>query len=365
MVSKTMQHTKTLLKGIDALLIFLWPVNVAAEEISNLPVYVNIHQDALDSYAEYFLSSDMSAERIEAARLSALMYLQAGRKALRAKQKMMDRFGGKGLLDLDLEQYDEKIAQFALSAPATENDSTDDKSSRVARLKELFRKVQRTSSVDIFDSLNNQEKRNLNIFLSNFSEAGLPYYNAYQKHTAANSLHLLCFMSMHYYFNIHDPAEYVNIELHGEKYLGTSLAGISDRLNRFFYGLNCTPEFVNAAYEVSGGLTLDGKYALRVLADGAQLNKFSQAKDLVENKDGTLKVQIDIYDWIGDDFLHYDSIHSWVYDPISTWSKANKANVIKTGTAVATLVRYKHRGKPSYQLVEYEILTQTQKNQKD
>ena len=70
----------------------------------------------------------MSAERIEAARLSALMYLQAGASP-RAKQKMMDRFGGKGLLDLDLEQYDEKIAQFALSAPATENDSTDDKSS--------------------------------------------------------------------------------------------------------------------------------------------------------------------------------------------------------------------------------------------
>ncbi|NLS45477.1 MAG: hypothetical protein GX969_07045, partial [Firmicutes bacterium] len=46
-------------------------------------------------------------------------------------------------LDLDLEQYDEKIAQFALSAPATENDSTDDKSSRVAELKKLFAEVKR------------------------------------------------------------------------------------------------------------------------------------------------------------------------------------------------------------------------------
>ncbi|NMB42070.1 MAG: hypothetical protein GX996_09065, partial [Firmicutes bacterium] len=302
----------------------------------------------------------------------ALMYLQAGRKALRAKQKMMDRFGGKGLLDLDLEEYDEKIAQFALSAPATENDSTDDKSSRVAELKKLFRKVQRTSSVDIFDSLNNQEKRNLNIFLSNFSEAGLPYYNAYQKHTAANSLHLMGFILRHYCFNIHGPAEYINKRLHGKEYLGIPLTNMSDRLNRFFYGLNCTPEFIDAAFHTeenseSCGLFSDGKYLLKEPASGAQINSFSQVTSLAENKDGTLDVQIDIYTFErrANDGLLHGEVPNWVYDPSTTWSESNKNDALKIETATATLVRYEHRGKPSYQLVEYEVLTQTQKNQKD
>lgn len=70
------------------------------------------------------------------------MYLQAGRKAVESKQKLMDQFGGKGLSDSKIELYNEQITQLVLSASATENDAIDDKSANTAGLLELFKTIE-------------------------------------------------------------------------------------------------------------------------------------------------------------------------------------------------------------------------------
>ncbi|HHW74888.1 MAG TPA: zinc-ribbon domain-containing protein [Firmicutes bacterium] len=212
---------------------------------------------------------------------------------------------------------------------------------------------------EIYAALSDQEIRSLNIFLSNFSEANFQRYDANQKYTASNSLPLINFVHMHYHFNLHD--QMVGVRKGGIQYTGVSLDKLSAKLNRFFYNLNSTPAFIESAVKTSScGYLSDGKHLLWEMADGAQINYFSQAVSLVEKKDGTLKTQIVIYQLerrMNDGLIHGEVPH-WVYQPCSGWSSTNKAGVTKVGAAAATLVRYEYLGKPSYQLVKYELLTQ-------
>lgn len=209
-----------------------------------------------------------------------------------------------------------------------------------------------------FAVLSDEEKRSLNIFLSNFSEANFQYYDANQIYTASNSLPLIEFVDMHYYFNLSD--QMVGRKIGGVQYAGVSLDKLSAKLNRFFYNLNCTPAFIESTVKACHcRYRSDGKYLLGEAAAGAQINEFSQAVSLLEKEDGTLRVQIDIYrlERRIDDGLIHGEIPSWVYKPRSGWSRSNKADATKIGAARAALTRYEYLGKPSYQLVKYELLT--------
>lgn len=212
------------------------------------------------------------------------------------------------------------------------------------------------AGVEIFHTLTDQEKRALNIFLSNFSEAFFEYYNAYEERTSSNSQALLSFAVMHYYLNLADQIEGVKKE--GNNYSGIRLEKIATKLNRYFYNLNCTPGFIDLNANARKDFWFsDGKYLLMEPADGATIARFSQVESLLEEEDGTLRAEIDIYTFEsrpGDDLRHGD-VPNWVYDPRTKWSGSNKADATKVDTATAALIRYEHLGKPSYQLVEYKM----------
>lgn len=205
------------------------------------------------------------------------------------------------------------------------------------------------AGVEILHTLTDQEKRALNIFLSNFSETFFEYYNAFEKRTPSNNQALISFAKMHYCLNLDDQIEGVNKE--GKNYFGIRLEKIATKLNRFFYNLNCTPGFIDSISASS-----DGKYLLSEPAAGASINRFSQVKSLLEEEDGTLEAEIDIYTFKSrpDDGLIHGEVPNWIYDPCSRWSRSNKADAMQVGRATATLVRYEYLGKPSFQLVHYK-----------
>lgn len=205
--------------------------------------------------------------------------------------------------------------------------------------------------MEIFNTLSKEEKRALNIFLSNFSEAGFEYYNAFEEHTPSNSGALLSFAVMHYCLNLVNQIE--GVAEGGVNYYGIRTEKIATKINHYFYNLNCTPGFI----ELMGSCSSDGKYFLMLPADGATINKFSQVGSLLEEEYGTLRAEIDIYAFKSrlDDGLIHGDVPEWIYDPLTGWSKLNRADATKVGTAKATLIRYEHLGKPSYQLVEYEM----------
>lgn len=212
------------------------------------------------------------------------------------------------------------------------------------------------TDADIYGTLSEQEKRNLNIFLSNFSETYLPYYHAAEKHTAANSVHLINFVWAHFYLNLSHQIDCVTRD--GVPYYRIPLSTLSDKLNRYFYGLNCTPALIDSTVNANtiGRAFSDGTYLWDETAAGARICTFSQVTGLSEDKDGRIKAQIDIYGPAFQDNEQEWDVPEWVYDPIQTWSESNKAGAVKEGAAVATLLRYEHLGKPSYQLVEYEMI---------
>lgn len=150
------------------------------------------------------------------------------------------------------------------------------------------------AGVEIFHALTDQEKRTLNIFLSNFSEALFEYYNAFEERTPSNSQALISFAVMHYYLNLVDQIEGVQRE--GKNYSGIRLEKIATRLNRYFYNLNCTPGFIDLILNTNSDSPFsDGKFLLMEPADGATITRFSQVGSLLEEEDGTLRAKIDIY----------------------------------------------------------------------
>jgi len=129
---------KVYLDGIDAFLSMTWPVNKAAEGITKLPQTMVIQQNALDAYIEHADLANLSYDQVQAARLSATMYLRAAKKAIEVTQTLADRFGGKQINDERIAEYDSRLMQLAFCMPATLNDSQDGKAEAGAKIRNLL-----------------------------------------------------------------------------------------------------------------------------------------------------------------------------------------------------------------------------------
>lgn len=146
-VTKKLLSTKAVyLKAIDTVLGLTWPVNKAAENTVSLPVYVNMQHDAIDSYHRYEEKINPTVDDITAMRLSAMLFLKSGKRAVQAKETLLDRFDGKGLVEWRLQEYNVLLSSFALSAAAMENDSASDKSAVSQRLIAMFAELEKGQS---------------------------------------------------------------------------------------------------------------------------------------------------------------------------------------------------------------------------
>ncbi|NLO36816.1 MAG: hypothetical protein GX112_10785 [Clostridiaceae bacterium] len=129
---------KVYLGGIDAVLSGIWPINEAAEGITKLPQIAVIQQDALDAYIEHTDLANLSYNQVQAARLSATMFLRAAKKGIEVTQTLIDRFGGEQINDERIAEYDSRLMQLAFCMPATLNDSQDGKTEAGANIRNLL-----------------------------------------------------------------------------------------------------------------------------------------------------------------------------------------------------------------------------------
>ncbi len=173
------------------------------------------------------------------------------------------------------------------------------------------------------------EKREVNLFLSNFSEVS---YGIYVTEETANKLH---FAFMHNVINNKNFKKYFS---NSEYRISADL--VDKTLNRFF------GHSIERAEPAGSEWRYENGYFYTAAADGESVSYFTVAKSLTDNHNGTYTVQFDVFSAPGP------------HDPIdSSWYSLSHAQAISRfervygGTAV---VKPKtHNGSATYEMVDY------------
>ncbi len=181
------------------------------------------------------------------------------------------------------------------------------------------------------ESMTAAEKREVNLFLSNFSEAS---YGTYNTEETADKLH---FAFIHNVINNKNFKNYVS----GSEYR-ISADLVDATLKRFFGRSIPHKSYPSINWRYEGG------YFYTIAADGDSVAYFTIAKNLVDNHNGTYTVQFDVFSAPGP------------HDPIdSSWYSLSHSQAISrferlySGTAV---VKPKtHNGSATYELVDYNV----------
>ncbi len=118
----------TYLTIVDTALSAFWPVNNAFGEVTKLPVYTAIQQNAYDTFSDLRITNaEVNEESLETSRMTAIIYLRATRKCFEVKDGVMSVFGASGLLDYYYHNVNEMIGNFELCLLAQEHDAIEDK----------------------------------------------------------------------------------------------------------------------------------------------------------------------------------------------------------------------------------------------
>ena len=140
----------TYLGIVDATLSLVWPINEAYSEVSKMAVYQDIQYDAMSAYFNIPThNAEVTAQDLCIGRTSALIFLKTAKKCFQAQQALFDFYGGKGVLDLQIELINKKILEFELSSLAEERDAIVDKSADAKALRDNW------SAFILLDTANN------------------------------------------------------------------------------------------------------------------------------------------------------------------------------------------------------------------
>ena len=190
--------------------------------------------------------------------------------------------------------------------------------------------VEQTDAQDIYDTLTVTQKKDLNVFLSNFSEAFFEYYDS----DSADINALISFAFIHDIVNNNSLIRWTDSEM------GISADRVDKTLNKYF-GKSIPRSSTTEWY-------YDGEYYWTEAASGESYDYFSVAVKLIDLQDGTYRVDFNNY------YAGYDSMDTkyyWyseedaLYDPNCT--------LTETGTAVIKPVKYE--GKDTWQLLELQV----------
>ena len=176
------------------------------------------------------------------------------------------------------------------------------------------------------------ERKEVNMFLSNFSEAG---YKGTQGGVSANA-DKISFAFCHLEINENDKVIYNDLQM------GISAKDVDRVLERFF-GESVPHETPDGSKWI-----YDDGYFMMGAASGESRAYFSVATYMKDNKDGTYNVDFNIY---------HDSKNPHDY-PNNSWYSLKdseaKSKYKKTGTGSAVLEQKKHNGTNTYQIVFYK-----------
>lgn len=129
----------TYLSIVDSTLSLVWPINEAYAGVSKMAVYQDIQYDAMSAYFSFPThSAELTASDLCISRTSALIFLKTAKKCFQTQQELFDFYGGEGVLDLQIEQIQDKILEFELSALAEERDAIVDKTAEASALRGVW-----------------------------------------------------------------------------------------------------------------------------------------------------------------------------------------------------------------------------------
>lgn len=192
-----------------------------------------------------------------------------------------------------------------------------------------------SDNVNIISQLSDSERREVNIFLSNFSEA---YYEPGNYYGEVESK-----ISFAY---IHASINYDNMTFYDDGYMGLSAANVDSILTRFFGSSvpHKTPENNKYWFYKNGNFLVPA-------ASGESYSHFSIATSMIKRQDGNFDVQFNVYsdpsvlggDIISDKTVYYlkDSEASAKYDFVQS--------------GVAVLKPKMLNGKNTYEVVSYSV----------
>lgn len=196
--------------------------------------------------------------------------------------------------------------------------------------------VDRTS-VSVLDSMSAAEKREINLFLSNFSEA---YYDPDDNYYTSSAEQKINFAYLHAKINSPSYVIYEN------GYSGISAANVDKILYRFFGSTvsHTTPANSKWWRYKNGNFLIPS-------ADGESYPDFSIATSMIANGNGTYTVEFNIYadpSVSGGDSISNSSVYSL------TPSQATASyDYVTYGTAVVKPKVY--NGNNTYELVDYNV----------
>lgn len=183
---------------------------------------------------------------------------------------------------------------------------------------------------DIFDNFSFDEKKALNIFFSNFSEANFGNFDI----GGYDEDELINFAIKHNRINYQK-----RIQLNGNR---EELEGsyVSQTIDRFF-------DLSVDNRSISGYEFRNGNYNWPA-ADGEQFWEFTQVDNLYDNRDGTFTVRLSIYS-AG---FEYEGMKK-IYEPKNdSWDNSFTPDYI--GIAEAIIKKADVNGRSTYQLIKYE-----------
>lgn len=228
--------------------------------------------------------------------------------------------------------YDIDIKPFVFEIPLKNSISSAEQQPQVTSNNnaEAVKENKSSNPTDIFSTLTYDQKRSLNIFFSNFSEA---YFNNFDISNYDDS-QLIQFAILHNIINYGDRIKYSDNEaMLEEKY-------VAQVIKRFFnvdvnHGSVNSFEYRNGSY-------------VWPAADGEQYWDFSQVENFYDNGDGTFTANLVVYsagfEYEGQDIIYDPKDEGWGNDITPEYR----------GTAQAVVKKADINGKQTYQLLKYQ-----------
>jgi len=202
----------------------------------------------------------------------------------------------------------------------------------VAEKEDVERSTEQDKVVNLLDEMTNAQKKEINIFLSNFSEA---HYGTYYSDETSDKI------SFAYTHNLINNKNFN--EVYDGTHYGISADLVDSTLKRFF------------GKTVSHNSTADGEWIyrdgtfLRPAADGESYAYYSIATNMRKLNNGTYEVEFNVY-------FNSQNPHDYVSSKCYTYSVSqaeSNSDYCYSGTAV---VKSKvHNGSDTYELISYVV----------
>ena len=196
-------------------------------------------------------------------------------------------------------------------------------------------------------TLDKDTQYRINIFLSNFSEQ---FALSFTSATCADD-YLLRVVEIYCKINHPGLISYSG----GDECLG--LKDANTYMERFFGRTVNPPEGATYLLDASHTFRFSGGYFRFPAADGANYNRFTVVRDMTANTDGSYTVEFTVYEISLEQYWNTPGVDNSLYW-LNDSQVANKvwnheALPVQNGTAIVK--DYSFNGKPTYQIVKYEV----------